>query len=692
MAQVEVDFPSISGSPGQTVNIPITLCNVESTTGFNSFQFDVTPSSADVVFKGATKVGTMLESNGWFFAANSVANGNSNNRVLGSGSTPQTVVASGIIAILEFEIVNIADGVTVSLVDFRLKKGADTVPITPLVPSTGLNASNSPVATDDSYTVNEGAMAVVTPLLGVLANDTDADGDPLTATLGTSVSNGTLTFSTDGSFTYLHDGSETTSDSFTYSVSDGSTTDVGSVSITVTPVNDAPVFTAEINDTTVDEGALVVGDYNATDAEGDALTFALVAGPTGAAVNPVSGEFGYLAGAGTAGVHTVTVSVSDGTATTLSSFQLTIRSVDRYAGTLSGIHQSTVVASSGTGSISVEYVSTTQDLALSGSFTGLSSAMVSAQLMVGAFNSDGTGILNLTAALDGTGTAGTFSAASNTFNLGVFTFPAGWNSGLFLQALQDGEVYVNIRSVNTLTGELRTQLLPDANTAPPAVNVSGPISVDISGNPTDPAFDLTWTTPGLDPNSNPTKLVLETASDVLFTSVARVADVSVTTGSKVTFSTADAAGLFDELTGATPGNTNVGGSVSAFYRLRNTDGAAIASGSPIVVTLVRGMVTDVDGFSELPTEFVLRGNYPNPFNPSTTISFDLPHSGDVQVDVLDLLGRTMLSIPSQNMSAGVKRSISLDASALSSGIYMYRVIAVTALETHVSTGTMTLIK
>ena len=128
-----------------------------------------------------------------------------------------------------------------------------------------------------------------------------------------------------------------------------------------------------------------------------------------------------------------------------------------------------------------------------------------------------------------------------------------------------------------------------------------------------------------------------------------------------------------------------------YYRLRHSDGAVVTTGNPVGVVLTRGTVTNTEDAS-LPAEFVLKGNYPNPFNPSTTISFDLPETADVQVDVMDLLGRTMISVPSQNLGAGVNRSISIDASELTSGIYMYRVLVRGASQTWVKSGTMTLIK
>ncbi len=100
---------------------------------------------------------------------------------------------------------------------------------------------NAPVAVADSYSVNEGGTLNI-PAPGVLANDYDADGNSLTAIKVTNPSHGTLTFNADGSFTYTHDGSETTSDAFTYKANDGKfDSDTVTVSITINPVNDPPV-------------------------------------------------------------------------------------------------------------------------------------------------------------------------------------------------------------------------------------------------------------------------------------------------------------------------------------------------------------------------------------------------------------------------------------------------------------------
>ena len=95
---------------------------------------------------------------------------------------------------------------------------------------------------------------------------------------------------------------------------------------------------------------------------------------------------------------------------------------------------------------------------------------------------------------------------------------------------------------------------------------------------------------------------------------------------------------------------------------------------------------------ELPTEFALHGNYPNPFNPSTRIQFDLPETAQVRVQIVDMLGREVMSLPAQEFEAGANRSMEIHAMNLASGTYLYRMIATGAEAKHVKTGRMTLVK
>ena len=100
----------------------------------------------------------------------------------------------------------------------------------------------------------------------------------------------------------------------------------------------------------------------------------------------------------------------------------------------------------------------------------------------------------------------------------------------------------------------------------------------------------------------------------------------------------------------------------------------------------------VDEIAELPTEFALHGNYPNPFNPSTRIQFDLPESAQVTLQVVDMLGREVMTLPAKEFEAGANRNMEINAVNLASGTYLYRMIATGAESRYVKTGRMTLVK
>ena len=100
---------------------------------------------------------------------------------------------------------------------------------------------NPPVAHDDSYTTSEDTRLIVAAK-GVLANDKDADADPLNAVLVSGPAHGDLTLNPDGSFTYTPSQDYNGPDGFTYKANDGSLdSNVATVSVTVSPVNDPPV-------------------------------------------------------------------------------------------------------------------------------------------------------------------------------------------------------------------------------------------------------------------------------------------------------------------------------------------------------------------------------------------------------------------------------------------------------------------
>ncbi|MCH8494697.1 MAG: T9SS type A sorting domain-containing protein [Balneolales bacterium] len=91
--------------------------------------------------------------------------------------------------------------------------------------------------------------------------------------------------------------------------------------------------------------------------------------------------------------------------------------------------------------------------------------------------------------------------------------------------------------------------------------------------------------------------------------------------------------------------------------------------------------------SELPQTLELRQNFPNPFNPETTISFGLPEAGQGQLVIYDLMGREIGRLVDGNLGAGWHQ-VRWDASRLASGTYIYRIQVAGEAQSRV----MTLIK
>jgi VCBS repeat-containing protein len=178
--------------------------------------------------------------------------------------------------------------------------------------------NNAPVAANNSYTTSEDTMLTVAAP-GVLSNDTDADGDALTAALVSSVAHGTLTLNANGSFTYIPAADYNGSDSFTYRANDGKTnSNTATVSLTITAVNDAPVA---VNDSysVIQAGILTIAApgvlANDTDAEGSTLTATRMSTPAhGTLTFNSNGSFTYTPTYSYTGTDSFTYRVSDGTA------------------------------------------------------------------------------------------------------------------------------------------------------------------------------------------------------------------------------------------------------------------------------------------------------------------------------------------------------------------------------------------
>ncbi len=86
------------------------------------------------------------------------------------------------------------------------------------------------------------------------------------------------------------------------------------------------------------------------------------------------------------------------------------------------------------------------------------------------------------------------------------------------------------------------------------------------------------------------------------------------------------------------------------------------------------VVTNVSFSENSPLTFMLEQNYPNPFNPASNIGYEIPNSGNVLLQVYDILGRKVVTLVNKFEPAGIY-NVEFHASNLPSGIYIYRLEA-----------------
>jgi hypothetical protein len=131
--------------------------------------------------------------------------------------------------------------------------------------------NTAPVANDDGFVVDEDSFLNV-PAPGVLLNDVDAEGGPLTASVLTGTAYGALNLNPDGSFGYLPNPNFYGLDSFTYQVCDPEPLcDTATAMLTINAVNDPPVLTVDQASVMVNEGQTAVNTGSFSDVDGDAV-------------------------------------------------------------------------------------------------------------------------------------------------------------------------------------------------------------------------------------------------------------------------------------------------------------------------------------------------------------------------------------------------------------------------------------
>lgn len=698
-AQVTAIVGDVTGRPGETATVAVRLSGVEGSAAVQSFNFTVT-TGAGVTFTGASKLGTLSGDANFTVGANT-ANGN-----VGGFSTGTNITASGTIVLLTFSL-NSASAGAITLSGMTVNAAA--------VPNAtaGYTVSNRIIAVQNASVGVGSAFDILINLEdalvladGVVAFSIDLNYNPalmsIDKTMGQNgaVKAGTLTSSGtvngndvdadtyrvagfasaamvgSGTFIKIAAKAASTAGVGAYTLS-GVSFNAGtpiyanrSGTLTVNAVNFPPVFTASLANTSIlqDSGTFTF-DYNATDANGTTPTFAKTAGP--GSIDATTGVY-TVSPATNVGVHTVTVTATDGVNTVSTSATLTVHRVDTFKATLSGFNEVPATPTVASGTVTFRMIAETGVLEAVFSVQDLSADMTASHIHAGAVGVAGGVSLNLAPA------SGSFS---KTYDITGLTD--------LVTAMRAGNAYVNVHTAAYPGGEVRGQILGSANVAPNEAALQIAATATVAGAPAAGLISVSWV-PVTDPNGDKVNYLLQMSTSPAFATTFSIGSYGVTNG--FLMSVGAAAELFDDITNRAPGNINIGGTATIHMRVITTDGSLWNAGPSKSLTLTRGLVTDTENEGHLPTEFALKGNYPNPFNPSTTISFDLPETADVSVQVLDLLGREVLAVPSQAFEAGSSRSIQLNASSLSSGIYLYRVIVSGVKVSNTLVGTMTLLK
>lgn len=368
-----------------------------------------------------------------------------------------TVNADGSIKYVHNGAAGTSDQFTYTIKDAQ---GNTSAPI--VVKITVVTDNTAPAGTTDAATVAEGGNIPIS----VLTNDSDANGlDAKTVKIGTQPANGTVSVNaTTGVVTYTHNGGETATDTFTYTVKDTLGTESApiTVNITVTPVNDTPVAVGESVNATRSAATIINVATNDTDAEGpvDLTSIEIVTNPThGTAVKNNDGTVTYT---------------NDGNAATTDSFTYRIKDS-------AGVFSNTVT-------VNITVTAAGNQAPVAGNDEQTVAEGASATITVLADDEDPDGTLNVsTVTIVGNPTNGTAVAQAN----GTIIYTHNGSETItdtFTYTVKDNQGLVSNTATVTIT-------ITPVNDGPVAVadaaNVAngGSVSFSVSTNDTDPEGD-----------------------------------------------------------------------------------------------------------------------------------------------------------------------------------------------------------
>jgi hypothetical protein len=129
--------------------------------------------------------------------------------------------------------------------------------------------------------------------------------------------------------------------------------------------------------------------------------------------------------------------------------------------------------------------------------------------------------------------------------------------------------------------------------------------------------------------------------------------------------------LIKNVTSPRYGDETIAVGETYFYKIVATDFSGNVSVPSIEVT--SGVVTSVEATGAIPEVFALHPNYPNPFNPSTIVTYDVPVTSEVAVVLYDVVGRAINVLVKGTVAAG-SHTVTVEAGHLPSGLYFVRMV------------------
>jgi hypothetical protein len=190
-----------------------------------------------------------------------------------------------------------------------------------LVAPASAQTNQAPTPQNDAVTTAEDTAIDI----NVLANDTDPEGDTLSVAAVGVPAHGTATINGDGTLKYTPAANYHGADSFTYAVTDGALVASATVTMTVTPVNDAPVAANDAYDVTKNTPKAMDVRANDTDVDGDTLTIVSTTAPAHGTVVIGDGKVTYTPTADYVGADVFTYTITDGSLTASASVAVTVK-------------------------------------------------------------------------------------------------------------------------------------------------------------------------------------------------------------------------------------------------------------------------------------------------------------------------------------------------------------------------------